>query len=484
MVDAKAFLDQIMGQVNAWFRQAVPSGYDMSNAQNADPIARHNIFISNVRPKLSTELREYKFNLFNLLSNPLMPMPFKSSNACGAKNSSKQLFEFNAKNKSILPLAVDDESKALVADADRYSTTYAYLINNTILMKENKPERYALMSANLNQSYALLKADAKIKPLADRILGLSQMATGIDHMLNGRISDAKESFQASRGSLEAAKKGVIGNIDLGIMYQAIDKELLLQGSLDNMLRTVEMGSAGDPLATIASFEKIVSVSSELESTRTKWASTFKDESRIGEILDWVQMIKQAQKGMATINVLSGGGNVLYPFWLLDFPYTFKTGSLWMKKGVPVTEVMLVSAGFTTDDAILQSPAQALTDIFGNFEGSGVMDSITGKETTISNGESLKSLPRMISMQSAAGRRVIAPLSTKKEVTIFMEDYVASITRADSNVAKKLKLNAPQIKGLIFIPGELSQSGYTLNCDFGGVKPRNIGNMTRLSKAMV
>ncbi|MFA5313267.1 MAG: hypothetical protein WC375_08155, partial [Methanomassiliicoccales archaeon] len=201
-------------------------------------------------------------------------------------------------------------------------------------------------------------------------------------------------------------------------------------------------------------------------------------------LGWVQTIKGAQKGTATISVLNGGGNVLFPFWLVDFPYSFMTGSLWMKKGVEVTEVMLVSACFTTDDAILQNPGMALTDIFANFEGSGVMDSFTGKETSISTGGSLKELPRMVGMQSAAGRRVVPPLSTWKEVSTFMGDYVTNITRADSLVAKKLKLSAPRIKGLVFIPGELGQNGYSLNYNFGGVKPRNIGNVARMSKAIM
>jgi hypothetical protein len=485
MVDAKAFLDQIMGQVYGWVKTAIPSGFDFSLAENADPIARHNIFVSYVKPRLSTEFREYRFNLITLLSNPLMTLPFRRSCAVRTVNTSQQVFEFNAKNKSVLPLAVDDESKALVSEVDRYSTTYAYLINNAKLMQESKPERYALIAANLNHVYDMLKDDVPKKPLADRILGVGLMAIGIDHLLNGHVSEAKDSFGSSQKALETAKKGVIGNIDLGIMYQAIEKELLLLNTLNHMLQTAEMDPKGDAMNTMASFERIVSISGEMEtSCSPRWAPALRNEGRMDEIFNWVQTIRQAQKGTAGLSVLNGGGNVLFPFWLVDFPYSFKTGSLWMKKGVEVNEIVLVSAGFTTDDATLYNPALALTDVFGNFEGSDMMDSLTGKETAISNGESLKSIPRMVSTQNTSGRYVITPLSTKKEVTMFMEDYIASITRANSNVARKLKLSAPQIKGLIFVPGDIGQSGYSLNYNFGGVRPKNIGNLGRMSKAIV
>jgi hypothetical protein len=61
--------------------------------------------------------------------------------------------------------------------------------------------------------------------------------------------------------------------------------------------------------------------------------------------------------------------------------------------------------------------------------------------------------------------------------------VARVVRADSNVAKKLKLSAPQIKGLIFVPGDINPNGYSVNMNFGALSPRYIGNLGRMIRAM-
>ena len=482
LVDAKTFLDQILLQVNGWIRSTIPSGFDFSHAENADVIARYNIFVNNIKPKLTAEFRDYRFNLFNLLSNPLMVLPFKCSMPINIKNTSKQVFEFSAKNNKILPLAVDDESKALVSEVDRYATTYAYLLNNAALMQKKQPERYALMAENFQQSYQLMKEDMTAKPLAHRVLGLSFMATGTDLMLKGKLSEAGEAFRASIENLETAKKGVIGNSNFGIMYQAIDKEIVLIKSLESMLQTAEMDYGGDPLGTFASYQRIIEISCMLESTRLpRWAPVFRDEARTKEILEWTMSVRDAQKGTSTIDVLIGNGNVLFPFWEVDFHYSFKTGALWKKKGVEVTEVILVSASFTTDETLLCNPRLALTDVFANFQGSGTLNSLRGLETTISNSGSLKMVSNMVNKQSVAGRYVITPLSTRKEVTMLMEDYVARLSIGD----EKFRLSAPQIKRMIFIPGEINQSGIpSMNYNFGGIPPRNIGRIDIMTRAIM
>ena len=484
IIDGKVFFEQMMVRVMGFIGSAIPAGFDFSHVENADPIARHNIFVNNVKPKLTTEFREYRFNLFNLLSNPLMAMPFKCISV-RVQNNSNQAFEFNAKNKSIALLAIDPESRTLVAEVDRYMTTYAYLLNNTKLMRENKPERYALMADNLRRSFNILKEDKDSRALASRLMGLSGMSSGIDHMLHGRNPEARESFHDSRELLESAKKDVIGNMNLSIMYQAIEKETAMLTTLEHMVRTAELDIRGDPLATMASFEKILGITCELESVRsTRWAPVFQDETRLEEIFRWIMTIRGAQKGTSSLSVVSGGGSVLFPFWLVDFNYSFKTGSLWMKKGMEVNEVMLVSAGFTTDEAILLNPSLALTDIFANFEGSRMMDSLTGKEATISNSMNLRSLPGAINFQNVSGRHVIPPLSTRKEVAMLLEDYVQGITQRNSSLADKLKLSAPQIRSLIFIPGDINEKGFSLSYNFGRLMPYSIGNLGRMVKTVI
>jgi hypothetical protein len=397
-------------------------------------------------------------------------------------NTPKQIFEFGAKNSRIVALAVDDESKAFVSEVNRYTTSYAYLLNNAILMQKNQPERYALMADNFKKAYQMMREDKTAGPLAYRVLGLSHMATGTDLMLKGKLPEAKAAFVSSKENLEIAKKGVIGNSNLGIMYQAIDKEIVLLKSLESMLQTAEMDYGGDPLGTFASYQRIIECSCMLESTRMpRWGPVFRDESRIKEILEWTKNIRDAQKGTSSIDVLNGSGKVLFPFWEVDFPYSFKTGALWKKKGVEVTEVIYVSASFTTDDTILSNPRSALTDVFANFTGSGTLNSLRGLETTISNGESLKMVSNTISKQSVVGRYAIVPLSTRREVMMLMEDYVATLSMSDD----KFRLSAPKVKRMVFVPGDIAQNGMPyINCDFGGISPRNLGRVDIMTKAIM
>ena len=486
-VDANAFLEQIMGHVYGWVRSAIPTGFNLSQAENVDPIARHNIFINSVRPKLLTEFEVFRFNLSNLFSNPLICIPFKSIDF-GTLNSSNQAFEFNAKNKAITCLAIDTESKSLVGEVDRCTTTYAYLLNSTKLMRGKDPERYSLMAANFKQAFDALKDDKNSTPLVNRLMGLYSMSSGIDHMLNGRIPEAREAYQISREHLKLSENEIIGNMKFGIMYQAVEKELLLLTTLDHMLQTMEVDVWGDPLSSVKVFENIIGVATELESNvPSNWANVFQGaarEARLEDIFRWVATIRKAQKGTASLNVVAGGGKVLFPFWLVDFKYSFKTGSLWMKKGVEVNDIVLVSASFTTDQTTLNSPHLALTDIFSNFGGSKMFHSLTGKESSISNGGSLRTLAGSINFQNVSGRYVIPPSSTMKEAMKLIQGYIDAVSRADSKVAEKLKLSSPQVKSLIFIPGDINANGFSINYDFQGLMPRNIGNIGKMSRTIV
>ena len=62
-VDAKAYMDQMMAQIKSWIGKAIPGGFSLSQTDNVDPIARHNIFVNNVKPMLDVELTEYRLAL-------------------------------------------------------------------------------------------------------------------------------------------------------------------------------------------------------------------------------------------------------------------------------------------------------------------------------------------------------------------------------------------------------------------------------------
>ena len=62
-VDAKAYMDQMMGEIKSWISKAVPGGFSISQTENVDPIARHSIYVNNVKPMIDPEIREFKLNM-------------------------------------------------------------------------------------------------------------------------------------------------------------------------------------------------------------------------------------------------------------------------------------------------------------------------------------------------------------------------------------------------------------------------------------
>ena len=156
-IDAKAYLDQLMGQVRSWISNSIPTGFNMAGAENVDPVARHNIFVNNIRPKVELELSEYKFSTTSLLGNSLITLPFSANQSFKPVHQSSRAFEFNERVKSISALAVDESSQELINDALTVSQSYAMMINNVNLLGDTKDGKFHLMSNNFKESINTLK---------------------------------------------------------------------------------------------------------------------------------------------------------------------------------------------------------------------------------------------------------------------------------------------------------------------------------------
>ena len=290
MIDARAFLEQIMGHVYSWVSAAIPSGFDLSRSENVDPIARHNIFINNVKPILETEYREYKFNSMNLFTNTLLILPFKTDTSIQPLNKASDVFEFNAKIKSIVPLAINDESKKLISEVIGLSTAYAYYLNNLDLISNEKlPERFNFMASNFLEAAKMLEKNEKFIPLYERSNGLNNAALAIRYLLDGNIYTAKSYIEKSLQNFGSAKTTLMSNFDLGIMFQAIEKEILVGKAIGYMITAAERDPSGSPLHTVSLIENMIRILSRQETyNHGQWGSYLKDISRCEEIFKWVQ----------------------------------------------------------------------------------------------------------------------------------------------------------------------------------------------------
>jgi len=483
LVDARAFFDQVLLQVNAWVRQAIPVGMDAMATGMVDPIARHTIFVNNIRPRLTTEYGEYRFNCFNVLAQPMAVLPYMMERGTPLSNNPKDVFLFQAKVQQVSALAVDDESKGMISEIGALSVAYGYLLNNAALMAEMKPERYHFMKENFEAAAQAVKSAKKLSGLEERFRGLAKLSKGLDDLTSLNMQEAMTQLEEAKTALQSARATAIQSLDMSLMVQGIDKELSVVRSSTYLAEALQYAPGGDYAAAMTPIRNLMGVLTSLqERPFPQWQGRFRDTSHHEEILKVVADIQKAKAGAGAISMLPVQGTVLFPFWAVDIPYTFQTGALWKTQGVEVTEAMLVSATFPADiDAFSgNEPRLVLTDIFNARERSGFFNKLAGKETSISGGGPVREVINRSQPYSPGVLRVIPPLSTPQDAVTLVQDYITRVRQADRTIQNQLRLSAPRVISLIFVPGTPDNLRPNVLFWLGGLAPRSVGSLTMLA----
>lgn len=292
-VDAKAYMDQMMAQIKSWIGKAIPGGFSLSQTDNVDPIARHNIFVNNVKPMLDVELREYRFALNSVISSPLIVLPFSKGEPAKTDHTSTQAFEFNAKLKSIEPLAVDQESKTSITDGENLASAYAMIVNNSNLLTDTTPGRFALMSNNFKDSAESVRKCNGYEPLAARLEALSEVCSASDMVLNGDASGCALKTESAISKLEAAKKDILANPKMAVMIRAVDIEIGQCRTLKNVTEMVMNGRTKDPLKMLDLVNQLSSI--DYPQSR-EWDRLLGRQERDFELYGYVEGIVSAKNG--------------------------------------------------------------------------------------------------------------------------------------------------------------------------------------------
>ncbi len=487
VVDARAFLDQIMLQVNAWVQQAIPLGMQAVTQGSVDPVARYTVFVNYVKPRLTTEYQEFKFNFLNLLSHSLGVLPFQVEKGLPTPNTPASAFLFQAKVQSVAPLAMDDAGKASIAETGGLATAYAYLLNNAALAADTKPERYYLMAKNSAAAADALKGVPKYAPLADRLRALSDLNTGLDAVSNLKLYDAPSSLDKARAGLEASKAKAAQDFDLAIMNQAIDKELSVVRATQSLVRSIQLDTTGNAASSMTAMGRLLTLLGSLQDVPlAQWRARFADVGHTEEILRHVEDIRNAQRGSPTLKVIPGQGGALFPFWAVDIPYTFQTGALWRAQGVEVTEAMLVAATFPLDPNAFSGtdPAAVLTDVFMARERSGffndAMKRASGKETSISGGGPVRDAIARAQMAPAGAVKVVPPLTTGPDAAALAQTYLIRVRQVDRTIDKQLRLSSPRVTQLVYAYGNPTGMQANVMPWLGGLAPRSVGDLTAVA----
>lgn len=466
-LDAKKYMEQMMGQIQSWISKTIPGGFMMGQSENVDPIARHNIFINNVKPRVEVEINEYRFALNAVIASPLIVLPFSKGEPVRSNHTSTQAFEFDARLKSVAPLAVDEESRASIRAGEGIANAYALIVNNSKLLSDTVPGRFALMSKNFKESADAISGCEGYEPLGSRLNALSEVCSASDMVLNGDALGCSAKAEEAISKLEAAKRELLANPKLAMTLRAVDLEIAQSRTLKNVADMVNNGTSKDPLKTL---NLITEISSLKLPSNPQWDRLLSREDRDYELFGYVRDIVTGRNG-GTLPICTGGGDVLFPFWDVDLQYSFTTGSLFSKKSVVVSEDLLIPATFTISPEALSNPRTGLTDIFAAAPESSILNRLKGEEQSISGGAGIGRLADSAADNSPGSRTIVVPLCTRTEASRLVEMYLTQCAQSHS----KLKLSRPNVKKLIYVPCSIEGGRVALPNAFNGLEPRVLGS---------
>ena len=470
-MDARKYMEDMVNQVKNWVARSMPMGYPTGGMENVDPVARHNIFIKDIQPKLTAELDQIKFSNLALLGSCLLTMPFRTAKVSQPDHTSKNAFEFNAKVRSVSPLAVSDEDKAVIDEAALISESYALAINNVNLLGECKDGRWDIMAKNFAECSKTMSGRRGYEIPCERYSALSEVSEGFASMLNGDITTAYGKVKSGKERLEALGDRAMSDPKFMIMYSAIAQEVGISDMVLNMIDS-SLSTSDDPVLMMDIIRRVMETR---PSSDIKWNYLLNGSERYNEVFANIGKAISA-KNNGSIPISAGTGDVLMPFWEVDLRYTFTTGKLWKKKSVEVKEDLLICADFVTDKGCLDDPSSAITDIFTSKPDSGVMDSLLGKEKSISESQGIGRIQDSVSDGACAGRKVIAPLSTMREAEKLCTEYL----KQRSGSIEQFKLSDPDIRRLIYVPCRIEGGKVVLPEDFGALVPKHIERLDTTS----
>lgn len=482
LVDARAFMDQIMLQVNAFVRQALPVGVDAAGSSTIDPVARHNLWVTSVGPRLSTEYTEYRFKAYNLFSHALSTLPFTLLTGVPPAGDPKEAFLFQAKLQSVSSLAVDEASKATVAESTGLAVAYGYGLNNLGLLQADKPERYHFMDQNFADASKALRDVPKLRALEVRFQGLSYLARGMDLIAQAKVRDARPLFEQAATFLGQAKQLMGTDFDLSVMLQAVDEELSLARAGQFMADGIGLDPAGLSANSLLAYRGfLTTVTWTRAQAPAALQRSFAAVDRSEKLLRMACDVRRAQSGSAFLKVAPTQGPVAVPFWVIEAPYSFQTGAAWRKHAVEVAEAILLAATFPVDPAALSlsDPSRVVTDVFSARERSGLLARVGGRETSVSAGGPVRGFLQASASRPLQGMRVVPPLSTPEDAQVLVQAYIEQSRRADPTLDKQLKLSSPRVTDLVYVPVQPPPPGYPVIPGLQALSPRSVGDPATL-----
>ena len=482
LVDARQFVDHLTVQVQAFLRQSLPLGVDPAGPGAVDPVARNAIFSSNVAPWLSVESSGLRFRFLQLISHPLLVLPFSDARSLITQDQPAGVALFGAKVQSVTGLAANESSKRSIDSSFRLGSAYGATLVAANLLRESKPERFHLAALNFDTSGKELREADKLEPLSARFVGLANASRGLDALRGGDFQAALEWLTKAQAELQRAMEQIRGRLDLAFTASAVSRELSV---IRASLHLADAGEAAkktghpQPIGAVSAFNQAIDFAAL--NAPDVWGGGFKAEATREELARRFLDLRRAKNGEAAVRLLAVGTGLLVPYWVIQLSYTFETGALWRKQARNVPDLLLVAATFPFEPSALglQLPSVAISDVFragtGSTGLSGFVKQVSGTERSLSQSAAVHQIFQTASVSSISGTPAVPPLAGSAQAITLCEYYLNQVRLQSPKFADQFKSKALSALDVVYIPTDV-RPGATPISWLGDISPRSVGRI--------
>lgn len=425
--DINRYIESFRGELYSWLKDLVPA--TSTGTASMDPVARHNIFVYNVKPRIMAEYVSVKSRLTMLLSRGMLYPPFYRPQGPGPQDTSKKAFERLAGIESVKDLAVNDEDKAFIHDAVATYTLYSYVLLMADLIARR--ENIELLDNSFRNILKALENDPRRKVEYSRISGLYSGYRALDRFASGDVPGAITFTDDSLKKLEET----LALTNAAPLYRpATLSEISALKALKRLEETgMRLSGAGkSPIEYMPALEKFMRLAERYNVERKLLTDELVDS--------WCRAV-EAKNGLCTVDATGTAADVLIPFWEVSLTYTFKTGAILWSKGVKVDDKLMVAATYPMADA-------AVTDIFQAGNGADLMDRLSGKETTMTGSGVVRLLKNVAPNRVPSGIPLFPPIVTNEMAEAVANNYLAGVSARSGG---KVTLGAAKAERLVYLP---------------------------------
>ncbi len=442
LIDSQKYIESFRGEIYAWLQGLIPSS--AVGSVTADPVARHNIFVFNVKPRIMTDYIAMKSHLAMLLSNRMFYLPFSPSICINSPDSSKKAFENLARVQSIEQLAANDDDRIFYDEVVSTYTLYSYALIMADLLP--KKDNMSFLEKNFENMLKILEACPQRKVEYLRMTGLYKGYRALDRFMRGDTAGCAGLAAEGIAKLEDSLKEVQRSVSSAIYRPAISGELCALKALSRLNETASKltGAGHSPVDILPFLEKYVATLDQ-----------FHVENKIAceELIEsWCRAV-EAKNGLGKIDSMGMSGDIFIPFWEVSLTYTFKTGAIIWAKGVKVEDKLLVAATYP----MVKEP---VTDIFKTNSEAALMDRLSGKETTMT-GSNIKELVMNIAPNAMpAGTKIFPPIGSKELAEFNAGSY---LTHVGKRYNGKFTFGIVKAQRLVYLPANINGSTLSFAC---------------------